>query len=82
VSSPPAGPGRRVRVPDVRAAVPDLPGAGRPPDQPPQAAGDDQEAAAVVVKGRAGPRVRHVWAGLLHRLGPWWAHEEAPPGPG
>lgn len=83
-SSPPApGPagGRRVRVPDVRAAVPDVPGAGRPPDQPPQAAGGDQEAAAVI-KGGAGPRVRHVWAGLLHGAGPWWAHEEAPSGPG
>ena len=62
----------------MRPAVHDVPGAGRPPDEPPQAAGGDQEAA---VKGGAA-RVRGVWAGLLHGAGPWWAHEEAPSGPG
>ena len=68
-------------MPDVRAAVPDVPGAGRPPDQPPQAAGDDQQ--ETTARGvSAGPRVRHVWAGLLHGPGAWWAHEEAPSGPG
>ena len=40
-------------------------------------AGEDQEAAAVV-KGGAGPRVLGVWAGLLHRPGTWRTHEEAP----
>jgi len=66
-----------VRLQDVWAGVPDVPGAGRPQDQPPQAAGDDQEEGAVV-KGGAGPRVLGVWAGLLHRPGTWRTHEEAP----
>ncbi|WVZ49009.1 hypothetical protein U9M48_000393 [Paspalum notatum var. saurae] len=66
-----------VRVPDVRAPVRDVPGAGRPPDQPPPAPparlGGEDEA-------RGGPRVRHLWAGLRDGPGTRRTHEEAPLG--
>ncbi|TVU23340.1 hypothetical protein EJB05_25697, partial [Eragrostis curvula] len=50
---------RWVRVPDLLAAVRDVPGARRPPDQPPQVPHDEAAAAIAKEPCGGGPCVRH-----------------------